>query len=66
MAKLLTAVGDLEASMGPPIMVMDMGVASPLEAIKETAAKTGTVGWHTLITWQLPYWPCKWRKNSWM
>ena len=44
MAKLLTAVGDLEASMGPPIMVMDKGVVSPREAIKDTAAKTGTVG----------------------
>ena len=35
-------------------MVMDRGVFSPLLAISETAASTGTVGWHTLITWQLP------------
>jgi len=37
-------VGDLRASMGPPIMVMLSGVFSPREAIKETAANTGTVG----------------------
>jgi hypothetical protein len=30
------------------------GIFSPREAIKETAAKTGTVGWQTLMTWQLP------------
>jgi hypothetical protein len=44
MAKLFTAVGDLRASMGPPIMVMDKGVISPREAMSDTAAKTGTVG----------------------
>ncbi|MCY1379042.1 hypothetical protein D9M69_667260 [compost metagenome] len=53
-ARLLTAVGDLLASMGPPIMVMDSGVISLRLAISETAASTGTVGWHTLMTWQLP------------
>jgi hypothetical protein len=53
-ARLFTAVGDLLASIGPPIMVMDSGVVSPRLAIRETAASTGTVGWHTLITWQLP------------
>jgi hypothetical protein len=51
---LLTAVGERRASMGPPIMVMDSGVISPRLAISETAASTGTVGWHTLTTWQLP------------
>ena len=40
--------------MGPPIMVMVKGVFSPRLAISETAAKTGTVGWQTLTTWQLP------------
>ena len=55
MARLLTAVGDLVASMGPPIMVIDRGVVSPRLAISDTAASTGTVGWHTLMTWQLPY-----------
>jgi hypothetical protein len=35
-------------------MVMLKGVDSPRLAIKETAASTGTVGWHTLTTWQLP------------
>ena len=54
-AKLLTAVGDKRASIGPPIMVNDSGVVSPRVAISDTAANTGTVGWHTLITWQLPY-----------
>ena len=54
MARLLTAVGDLRASMGPPIMVMDSGVFWPREAISEMAANTGTVGWQTLMTWQLP------------
>ena len=31
-ARLLTAVGDLRASIGPPIMVMVSGVVSPREA----------------------------------
>jgi len=53
-ARLFTAVGERRASMGPPIMVMDSGVVSPRLAIREIAASTGTVGWHTLITWQLP------------
>lgn len=44
MARLLTAVGLLRASMGPPIMVMLRGVASPADAISEIAASTGTVG----------------------
>ena len=64
MARLFTAVGDLRASIGPPIMVIDSGVVSPREAISEMAANTGTVGWHTLMTWQLPYMPCRWRMNS--
>ena len=54
MARLLTAVGDLRASIGPPIMVIESGVVSPRVAISETAAITGTVGWQTLTTWQLP------------
>ena len=57
-------VGDLRASMGPPIMVMVMGVFSPRLAISDTAASVGTVGWHTLMMWQLPYLPCTWRMNS--
>ena len=59
MARLFTAVGDLRASIGPPIMVMVSGVVSPRLAINDTAASTGTVGWHTLMTWQLPYTPCR-------
>ena len=35
-------------------MVMVNGVFSPRLAISEMAASTGTVGWHTLTTWQLP------------
>ena len=63
-ARSLTAVGDLRASMGPPIMVMDSGVVSPRLAMSDTAASTGTVGWHTLMMWQFPYWLCRWRMNS--
>jgi hypothetical protein len=62
-ARLLTAVGDLRASMGPPIMVMVRGSLAAL-AISDTAASTGTVGWQTLTTWQLPYRPCSRRMNS--
>ena len=54
MARLFTEVGERWALMGPPIMVMDSGVFSPRLAMSETAASTGTVGWHTLMTWQLP------------
>ena len=35
-------------------MVMVNGVVSPRLAMRDTAASTGTVGWHTLMTWQLP------------
>ena len=49
-ARLLTAVGLLRASIGPPIIVIVRGVVSPLLAISETAASTGTVGWQTEIT----------------
>ena len=49
-ARLLTAVGDLRASIGPPIIVIVRGVSSPLLASSEIAASTGTVGWHTDIT----------------
>jgi hypothetical protein len=53
MARLFTAVGLFRASIGPPIMVMLRGVASPALAISDTAASTGTVGWQTLITCSL-------------
>ncbi len=43
----LTIVGLLRASIGPPIMVMVLGVTSPFEAIREIAPNTGTVGWQT-------------------
>ena len=49
-ARLLTEVGLLRASIGPPIMVIVRGVVSPALAIREMAASTGTVGWHTEIT----------------
>ena len=49
-ARLLTAVGLLRASIGPPIIVIVRGVSSPALAINETAASTGTVGWQTEIT----------------
>ena len=45
-------------------MIIDSGVVSPREAISEMAPNTGTVGWHTLMTWQLPYLACRWRMNS--
>ena len=49
-ARLFTDVGDLRASIGPPIIVSVRGVNSPLVASSETAANTGTVGWQTEIT----------------
>ncbi len=60
-ARLLTAVGDLRASIGPPIMVIVRGVNSPALAISATAASTGTVGWQTDITCT---WGPMWRMNS--
>jgi hypothetical protein len=51
MARLLTAVGLLRASIGPPIITMVFGACgSRASAISETAHSTGTVGWHTEIT----------------
>lgn len=63
-ARLLTWVGLRRASIGPPIITSERGVGSSLLAISDTAASTGTVGWHTLTT-------CRrsapiWRMNSWM
>ena len=60
-ARLSTAVGLLRASIGPPIIVIVRGVASPREAISETAASTGTVGWQTEITFTSGP---MWRMNS--
>jgi hypothetical protein len=60
-ARLFTAVGDLRASIGPPIMVSVRGVNSPRLAISDTAASTGTVGWHTEITFTSGP---MWRMNS--
>ena len=61
-ARLLTAVGLLRASIGPPIMVIVRGVGSPALAMSEIAASTGTVGWQTEIT--LTSGPIE-RMNSW-
>jgi hypothetical protein len=47
---LFTAVGLRRASIGPPMSVIVRGVTSLEEARRDTAAKTGTVGWHTEIT----------------
>ena len=35
---MFTAVGDLRASIGPPIIIMEAGVSSPAEAINEDDA----------------------------
>jgi hypothetical protein len=40
-ARLLTAVGERRASIGPPIIVIVSGVTSPALAISEIAASTG-------------------------
>ena len=42
-------VGCLRASIGPPIMIIVLGVTSPAVAISDTAPMTGTVGWQTEI-----------------
>ena len=47
------------ASATAPIIVIVSGICSPRLAISDTAASTGTVGWHTLMMWQLPYSPCR-------
>ena len=57
----LAAVGLRRASIGPPIIVSVRGVGSPWLAISETAASTGTVGWHTEITFTSGP---MWRMNS--
>ena len=56
-ARLLTAVGLLRASIGPPIITMVFGASfpdqgSPSCAISATAQSTGTVGWQTEITFR--------------
>ncbi|MCY1456354.1 hypothetical protein D9M71_735670 [compost metagenome] len=61
-ARLFTAVGLQRASIGPPIITSERGVVSPRLAISETAASTGTVGWHTLTTCSFS--APRWRMNS--
>ena len=63
-ASELTAVGDLRASIGPPIIVIVAGVTSPFVAIKEIAPRTGTVGWQTDMTCRCS--APMWRINSWI
>ena len=54
MARLLTAVGLFLASIGPPIITIVFGgFGMPSCAISATAHSTGTVGWHTEITFRL-------------
>ena len=50
-ANSLTLVGLRRASIGPPIMIIVFGTAGSLDAARrDTAASTGTVGWHTDMT----------------
>ncbi len=50
-ANLLTAVGLTRVSIGPPIRIIEAGwQGSPAAAISDTAASTGTDGWHTAMT----------------
>src|SRR6476660_9735186 len=54
-ASLLTAVGLLRVSIGPPISVIERGAwRSPSVSISAVAASTGTDGWHTATTWVSP------------
>src|SRR6266404_6261922 len=50
-ANRLTSVGFAAGSIGPPINIIDAGwQASPAAASSDTAASTGTEGWHTAMT----------------
>ena len=50
-ASVLTAVGLTRVSIGPPINVMEIGTyGSSSASMTETAAMTGTAGWHTANT----------------
>ena len=52
LARLFTAVGEMRVSIGPPIRIIERGASgSPASSITDTAASTGTEGWHTAITW---------------
>ncbi len=54
-ASLFTPVGLRRVSIGPPISVIDVGTKGSRRAsMIETAATTGTEGWHTAMTWVLP------------
>ena len=51
LANALTAVPPTRVSIGPPIMIIELGVLELLrEASSETAPSAGTVGWHTDTT----------------
>jgi hypothetical protein len=61
-ARSLTSVGLRRVSIGPPIIVIERGSAgSSSDDISEIAPSTGTVGWHTDITWTSGP---RWRMNS--
>ena len=50
-ASVLTAVGALRVSIGPPIIVSVLGRCGFLSAaISAVAASAGTAGWHTAST----------------
>ena len=51
-ASSVTTVGAAVVSIGPPIRTIEAGwFGSLFWAIRETAHRTGTVGWHTAMTW---------------
>ena len=54
-ASEFTTVGFSRVSIGPPIKVMLCGTSgSPSASMSDTAAITGTEGWHTAMTWTSP------------
>ena len=53
-ASWLTWVGLRRVSIGPPIRVIEAGRhGSSMAAMRAAAARTGTEGWQTAMTWVL-------------
>ena len=54
-ASVLTTVGLMRVSTGPPARISDSGTSgSPSASIRAVAASTGTDGWHTANTCTSP------------
>ena len=59
---LSALVADL--ARGPEALAQHVQAIDEIETSADKITHETIALLHTLITWQLPYWPCRWRMNS--